>query len=64
MPRRRRPDYSWAMPLVQLAVGVHWAEATKGIAQNVEGISTAGHSHRLTSGGKAVALMEILRVSQ
>jgi hypothetical protein len=29
---------------------------TKGIAQSLEGISTAGHSHRLTSGGKAEAL--------
>ena len=25
----------------------------KGIAQNLKGMSTAGHSHRLTSGGEA-----------
>jgi hypothetical protein len=30
---------------------------TKGIAQNVKGIATAGHSHRLTSGGKAEAAL-------
>ena len=37
-----------------LALRIYWAKGrTKGIAQNVKGTSTAGHSHRRTSGGKA-----------
>jgi len=35
-----------------LALGSYWAKGrTKGIAQNLKGIFTAGHSHRRTSGG-------------
>jgi hypothetical protein len=37
-----------------LALRIYWAKGrTKGIAQKWKATSTAGHSHRLTSGGKA-----------
>ena len=39
-----------------LALRIYWAKGrTKGVAQNVKRTSTAGQSHRLTSGGKAEA---------
>jgi hypothetical protein len=52
MPRRQQLDY--------LGLGPHGAliycpnSHFKGLAQNSKGTLTAGHSHRLTSGGKAV----------
>jgi hypothetical protein len=57
MPRRQTarlfPGYA---PGSGLALRIYWAKGrNKGIAQNLKGTSTAGHSHRHTSGGKAEA---------
>ena len=41
-----------------LALRIYWAKGrTKGRSPNVKSISTAGHSHRRTSGGKAEAAL-------
>ena len=57
--RRNRPDYSGLCPGSGLALRIYWAKGrTKGIAQSEQAISTAGHSHRLTSVGKAETRVE------
>ena len=55
MPRRQQQDYFPGYALGSgLALRIYWAQGrTKGIAQKCKGTSTAGHSHRRTSGGKA-----------
>jgi hypothetical protein len=55
MPRRPQPDNTrGCAPGPGLALRIHWVKVyIKGIAQKVRGTPTAGHSHRLTSGGKA-----------
>jgi hypothetical protein len=59
MPRRQQPDYSRAMPLVRAwPFGLIGPKAApRAQPKNVKGISTAGPSHRLTSGGKAEAAL-------
>jgi len=40
-----------------LSPSAFWAKVrTKGVAQKCKGSATVGHSHRLTSGGKAEAV--------
>jgi hypothetical protein len=54
MPRRHKPVLPGYAPGSGLALRVYEAKGrTKGIAQKVKGTSTAGHSHRRTSSGKA-----------
>jgi hypothetical protein len=56
MPRRHQPDYSRATPLVR-AWPLKWIgpKPHQGRSPEIKGTSTAGHSHRRTSGGKAEA---------
>ena len=55
MPRRHQPDYFRGYaPGLGFSPINFWAKGrTKGIAQKLKSNRTAGHSHRLTSGGKA-----------
>jgi hypothetical protein len=56
VPRRKRLDYLGLCPWLALSPADLLAQGRiKGVAQNVKGIFTAGHSHRRTSGGKAEA---------
>ena len=59
MPRRQQSTwFAGYAPGSGLALRIYWAKGrTKGTAQRCKGISPAGHSHRLTSGGKAVAAL-------
>ena len=55
MPRRRGAFYIWGYARGSgLALRIYWAKGrTKGAAQKGKSTRKAGHSHRLTSGGKA-----------
>jgi len=56
LPRRHRPVIPGYARRSGLALQIYRAKGrTKGIAQKWKATSTAGHSHRLTSGGKAEA---------
>jgi len=55
MPRRKPQNYSGLRPSFGLGPRCWSKVLIKGIAQGKESLSTAGHSHRRTSGGKAEA---------
>ena len=62
MPRRGSQNTAGLRPWRGLGLRTYWAkDRTEGIAQNVKGTFTAGHSHRLTSGGKAEAASRAFR---
>jgi hypothetical protein len=65
LPRRQQRDLSPGYARgAGLARRIYWVKVMKGRSPNLRGTSTAGQSHRLTSGGKAEADGEVLGQSR